>query len=269
MSLKILITGASGFIGSNLVNELGENGNSIFALTRAKTNLCKTVTWAKWQLGQALPKTAQQSFDVAIHLAYDFNSSDIENKNVNGTVNIVNELRNLGVKKQIFFSSLSAHKNAASKYGTIKYEIEKKLANYSDIIIVRPGLVLGDGGIYGRIKSWIKNHSIVPLPDGGKGLISFISMKELSNKIQKIILMNNDIKEFNIFESQTLSLRQLVIHEAEIQKRKLFIVPVPSTMLLRVLALLEAIKVPLPVNSDNLAGFLANQANSFEATQID
>ena len=53
-------------------------------------------------------------------------------------------------------------------------------------IIVRPGLVLGEGGIFSRISNFVNKSPIVPLPDGGKGCVSVITIERLCNEIIKL-----------------------------------------------------------------------------------
>jgi hypothetical protein len=66
-------------------------------------------------------------------------------------------------------------------------------------------------------------------------------------------------REANLFERELKSLRQLVLEAAQEAGRRPWIVPVPSSWLIAALRTAEFIRLPLPVNADNLAGFIANQ----------
>jgi hypothetical protein len=67
-------------------------------------------------------------------------------------------------------------------------------------------------------------------------------------------------KEHNLFEKDLLSLRQIVQDAArEAGRRSVWVLPVPSGLVLLGLRATSALRLPLPVNADNLAGFLANQ----------
>lgn len=269
MTLRILITGASGFIGTNLVREFSELGAYVTALTRTKSSVEGAANVVKWTLGDTPPESALKAYDVAIHLAHDFAGKKGHLRTVEGTLHAIQVLREAGTKKQIVFSSLSASSGATSSYGLAKLAIEKHIVDEEDIFIIRPGLVLGDGGIYGRIRRWVKNHSYAPLPDGGRGRIDVIDIKKLCRQTVLISLLEGKNQEFNLFEPERTNLRQLVEREASSAGRKVFIIPIPSAALMSLLSIFEMLKMSLPVKSDNLAGFLANQSHDHKPTGID
>lgn len=70
--MKILITGASGFIGKELVSLLKENNNEIFGLTRnieAAQSKIADIIWISWpDSRQVIDLKAYGSFDVVINL---------------------------------------------------------------------------------------------------------------------------------------------------------------------------------------------------------
>ena len=188
---KILITGASGFIGSNLVEYLIKD-------KKPDENLRLLVP--PWENLQNLPKgvfeiaiadvrneteveRAAEGVDVIYHLAaktiipngsYDY----YKDTNVDGTRNLLAAARKHRVKKFIFFSSISVYglpewvgdiegcdeewpKNFSEAYGHTKAEAEKILleANKNwglNYIIIRPTTVYGPkdkAGIFQLLKA--------------------------------------------------------------------------------------------------------------------
>jgi len=124
---------------------------------------------------------------------------------------------------------------------------------------VRPGLVMGSGGIYGRIQKWARILPAVPLPSGGKGRVPVIAIQVLCHHTLALATDESPSAELNCFEPELRSLRQLVLDAAAEAGRRPWIIPVPAVALRYALMGAAALNVPLPVNADNLAGFLANQ----------
>jgi len=258
--MRILILGATSFIGSHLSSYASTQNIEVIALSRNCEALEGATQSYSWSFGQPVPTEALKNIDCAIHLAYDFNGESGAKLTIKSTLETISQLKEAGIKRQIFFSSYSAGKHATSLYGQTKFHIEKVLAADNSLITVRPGLVLGNGGIYGRIRKWAQRLPFVPLPNGGHDLMPIIELKKLCVYTIKIVLSTSPPPEINIFEPELKSLRELVLDAAAEANHQTWIIPVPTVYLIRLLALATKIHLPLPVNADNLTGFLANQS---------
>lgn len=260
---RLVLTGASGFIGRHLTQEAATIGHEVLALSRSgHGELC-------WSLGAPLSENVLRRSEYAIHLAHDFDDENGARRTIEGTLAVIDSLRRAGVRRQLFFSSLSARPDAMSLYGRTKLEIEQRLADAPDLVVIRPGLVLGEGGIYGRMRNWVRNFSIVPLPDGGRGKVSVIAIDDLCKKTLAILTAETTQREFNLFEPEPCSMRDLMQDEARDLGKRIIIVPIPSRLLLVMLAVAERLRIPLPVKADNLAGFLANQSAFHHPTPME
>lgn len=266
--MRLLIFGASGFIGAHLTQYAARQGHEVIALCRSGSVAGFTGKCLKWTFGAPLTALELEGVSCAIHLAHDFNGAAGARRTFEATLANVERLRAAGVGRQIFFSSYSAGEHATSLYGRTKYALENKLAQADDIIIVRPGLVLGDGGIYGRISKWARRLPVIPLPDGGYGQVPVITVDRLCQETLDIAEATKPERECNLFEKQPRSLRQLVLDSAE-RGRKPWIFPVPALLIFFILRIASALRLPLPVNADNLEGFMANQAAKHISTLRD
>ena len=81
----------------------------------------------------------------------------------------------------VFLSSISARPDAQSAYGMHKYALEMMLAG-NDALIMRPGLVVGDGGLIRSLYTYLK-RGIVPLIDRGIQVVPTIGMEDLVDAI--------------------------------------------------------------------------------------
>ncbi len=258
--MRILIFGASGFIGAHLAQYAAIRGHEVAALCRSGVVAGFAGTCLKWTFEAPLTASVMDGANCAIHLAHDFNGSKGAQMTLRETLTNVERLRAAGVKRQIFFSSYSAGQHATSLYGRTKLAIENGLAGADDIVIVRPGLVLGDGGIYGRIRKWARRLPVIPLPDGGYGQVPIIDVERLCQETLAIAEASAPERENNLFEKQPRSLRQLVLDAAAEGGRSPWIISVPALVIVIGLRIVAVLRLPLPVNADNLEGFLANQA---------
>ena len=127
-------------------------------------------------------------------------------------------------------------------------------------VIVRPGLVLGEGGLYGRILKWARILPLIPLPDGGRGKVPVIEIEKLCDLTLKLSFEPTISLEANLFEQELRSLRELVLDAAVEVNRRPWILPIPAAWLISLLTLAARLCIPMPVNADNLAGFMANQS---------
>src|SRR5690606_11614113 len=124
-------------------------------------------------------------------------------------------------------SSYSAGSHATSIYGRTKWKIEKALATAGDVTVVRPGLVLGDGGIYGRISKVAGKFPVLPLPDGGRGRVPVITIERLCAEVASMVVGNDGAGEANLFEPKTSSLRELVLTVAKARGKRPLILYLP------------------------------------------
>lgn len=131
---KILVTGADGFIGSHLTEELIRQGCDVRAFVMYNSfNSWGWLDESPKQLRDGLDifagdirdahgvKTAMQGCDIVLHLAaliaipYSYHSPDTYvDTNIKGTLNIVQAARELGVEKVV-------HTSTSEVYGTAKF----------------------------------------------------------------------------------------------------------------------------------------------------
>ena len=256
--MRILITGASGFIGSALARQASRAGHEVIALSRSGKAPGAAIA-LPWAFGLPLPEGLPGGIHCAVHLAHDFNGPAGAERTIDATLSAIGALREKGVGRQLFYSSYSAGAHAVSLYGRTKYAIERAVEADEDVTVIRPGLVLGEGGIYGRIRKFARTFPLIPLPGGGKDELPVIDIDKLCRETLAAATAAHCPREINLFETGLRSLRQLAEDAAAEAGKKPRIVPVPAGMVMAGLQLAELLRLPLPVNSDNLKGLLANR----------
>ena len=175
----VVITGANGFIGERLVAGFDRAGWDVRALVhRMPESPAPGATYAEWRLTEtATPSLSGAALLVhAASVRYDDPAAS--RLNLEGSERLVTEARAAGVARLTFISSMSARDGAPSQYGKDKFEISGMFDGPSDLV-VRPGLVLGDGGLFGRLRRFVTRRRIVPLVGGGRQRFQTVHVDDL------------------------------------------------------------------------------------------
>lgn len=141
MTMKTLVTGATGFVGSHLVNQLVARGESVRALVRpaASQNLLaapRTVDWVVGDLRDAASlRQACRGVSRIFHVAADYrlwaaDPGEIYRSNVDGTRNLLAAAGEAGVERFIYTSTVATV--AVERLGTLPDETT--IARLSEMI---------------------------------------------------------------------------------------------------------------------------------------
>jgi nucleoside-diphosphate-sugar epimerase len=149
-ALKLAVTGATGFVGSRLVDAAVGAGHRVQALTRRDMEPRLSVDWVRGDLDQPLTiAELVAGADAVIHVAGIITgrtAADFDRCNVEGTRTVLNAAKESGVRRFIHVSSLAAREPKLSLYGVSKAQAEELVANSDvDFAIVRPPAVYGPG----------------------------------------------------------------------------------------------------------------------------
>jgi UDP-glucose 4-epimerase len=167
--MRVLITGATGFIGSHLVPKLGDK-HEIFALSKKPPMEQRShqPTWIEQSLDDPLEYSRlPEKIDVVIHLAqskfykeFPEQAGDIFGVNVKGTFNLLEYARRVGAKQFIFASTGGIYGYSYEKfvetdpvspinfYLSSKYIAEQLAKNYQqffDTVVFRLFFAYGAG----------------------------------------------------------------------------------------------------------------------------
>ena len=212
---SLLITGATGFVGGNLLKLLETSDFKICVLSRQQHPDYETIVC---DLGQKqIPTSAIASVDTVFHLAgfaHDLrDASKVEHLyraiNVNATVQLAELAAQQGVQRFVFVSSVKAGGGTIvgrcmteedkgepqGIYGSTKREAELKLLEIGrqscmHVSIVRPSLVYGPGvkGNLAIMRSWIEKGWLPPLPETG----NHRSMIHVDDLVRALLLVAED-----------------------------------------------------------------------------
>lgn len=216
----ILVTGASGLVGSHLVKELARQGKKVKALYNTSSPADGSGESIQWMQGSILDVTfleeamqdVKQVYHCAAAVSFNPKKKDLLYKtNVEGTTNVVNVCLHVGVKKLLHVSSIAALGKSRmgllaseqmngvedltnSTYAKTKFlaemEVWRGIGEGLNAVIVNPSIILGagnwDNGSSEIFQTIYKEFSWYTNGVGG-----FVYVADVVNAM--IMLMNSDI----------------------------------------------------------------------------
>lgn len=252
----IAVTGAQGFIGGSIVDYFAAKGWQVRALVRRVPDTQHPgVTYVPYDLTQPLKSTTLKGVDYLVHAAYIKSSPSTPNAlelNLKGTERLLASARTHRLQRVVFLSSLSAQPDALSAYGKQKYAIERLFDGPEDTVI-RPGLVIGNGGLVREMTDFIRTKHIVPLIGGGNQPLQIIGIDELVTGIDTV-LSTNLSGDFTLASAQTYPYREFYRLLAKRAGTWALYIPLPFVAAQAILKLSQLAHVPLAITEDNLLG---------------
>jgi nucleoside-diphosphate-sugar epimerase len=261
---KVLVSGASGFVGTALCAELFRLDYSVRAAARSAPIQIKnfeTVLVGEIN-GETDWSQALSGIKVVVHLAArvhvmkdnTVNPMEAFRKvNINGTLNLARQAAKAGVQRFIFISSIKVNGENTlpgqpytsedqpapiDPYGFSKREAEDELRQLAietgmDVVIIRPPLVYGPGakGNFQMMLHWLKKG--IPLPLGAiPNKRSFIVLDNLIDLI--ITCINHPAAANQIFlasDNEDLSTTELLQRLGNALGKPAKLLPLPVWLL--------------------------------------
>ena len=258
--LKVLLTGATGFVGGAILGKLPPGNVRILGRTEPK-NACNDFVFADIKSGVDY-LSALQGVDAIIHSAaraHIMNDTALDpleafrEVNTFGTLNLARQAAQSGVKRFIFISSIKVNGESTSlnqpyhykdqalpedPYGQSKAEAEvglRKIAQETgmEVVIIRPPLVYGPGvkaNFAAMMKLASKN---LPLPLGA--IRNKRSLVALDNLVDLIVTCIDHPKAANetflVSDDQDVSTTELLNKMTVAAGKKPWLIPVPMKLI--------------------------------------
>lgn len=260
MFKSLLLTGSTGFVGNNLLNELLLN--NAYHITAPIRALPKNSS-LHYQVGQIDAITDYSSIisgiDTVIHLAarvHIMNDSSLDplaefrSVNTEGSLNLARQAAETGVKRFIFLSSIKVNGESTSDsnpftafdsrrpedlYGMSKSEAEEQLLALGketgmEIVIIRPPLVYGEGvkANFASLMKLVGKGFPLPFRAINQNKRSLVSVYNLVDLIKVCIDHPKAANQvFLASDDDDLSTAQMVALMAKVQGKVNLSLPVP------------------------------------------
>jgi uncharacterized protein YbjT (DUF2867 family) len=236
--MKILVTGATGYIGKRLIPFLIHEGHEVVCCVRDKLRADKSykeeelinIVEADFLKPETL-KNIPKDIDVAYYLIHSMSNSskDFESLEATCALNFKSKLEQTNVKQVIYLSGIT-NEEELSKHLKSRKNVEDILVSKKyALTIFKAGIIVGSG-----------SSSFEIIRDLVEKLPFMIAPKWLNTKTQPLAVRdvlsflfgaagNQDVynQSYDIFGSEILTYKQMLLQFAEVRKLKRYILTVP------------------------------------------
>jgi uncharacterized protein YbjT (DUF2867 family) len=189
--MTVLVTGATGFVGTHVVHRLRARDVPVRALVRDPGRASRLTAWGvELSVGDvadaAALRTACAGVEAVIHLVAIIKGSRVDFERVmeHGTRNLVAAAEGAGVRRFVLASALGVGERSKDvvPYFTAKWEMERAVRS-SDLesVIFRPSFVFGrDGGALPTFVRLARFAPVTPIVGDGRGRLQPIWVEDVA-----------------------------------------------------------------------------------------
>jgi uncharacterized protein YbjT (DUF2867 family) len=274
--MKVLITGATGFVGWEVFLELHhlEAGHSIRILSRErpKSVQSKSVKEIASSLDAEILRgdvldgssltTAVQGVDAVIHLVgiiSEVGDQTFENVHIRGTQNIITAAQQAGVKRFVHMSALGTRPDAVSRYHQSKWIAEEIVRGSKlDYTIFRPSIIYGpEDHFVNLFASMAKYSPMLPVMGDGRAKMQPVAVADVAKCFVDALAEPKAVGQtYDLCGPEALSFDAILDTILQVTGRKRMKLHIPMALARMQAAVLEFLfplfgKAP-PLNRDQL-----------------
>lgn len=235
---KILLTGASGYIGGHLKDQLKIH-HDIIATSRNTSNKEneENVTWKAADLFDLDEITeVMEGVDTAIYLVHSMmpnaklTQANFEDMDALLADNFARAAKKQGVRHIVFMSGLIPNEDKLSAHLRSRLECEKILGSYGiPVSTLRAGLIIGaKGSSYPILKRLVERLPGMVLPSWAYNMIAPVSINDVINKLALLVERTPQHNEsFDIIGPEIMNYKELIQRTAVVLNKRLPIVDLP------------------------------------------
>ena len=267
--MKIFVTGATGFTGSRVVPLLLSNGYEVRCLHRQTSDRSllpqPEIEWVEGNLSdpQAL-STTMQGTDALVNVAsLGFGHAD----------SIISAAQKAAIQRAIFISTTAIFTQLNAKSKTVRVAAELAIETSGlKYTILRPTMIYGsprDRNMW-RLIRFMRYSPIVPIFGDGKYLQQPIYVDDVAAAILGCLKSDKTVgKCYNIAGKYPLTYNEVVDTIARQLNKPVWKIHVPSKPIVSLLGLFERLRIPFPINAEQVLRLNENKDFSYAEAQRD
>lgn len=214
--MKILLTGASGFIGARLRAALLRRGHRLMLAGRREPVASdETETWLDLDLAQPPPHdelaAALHGVDAVVNAAGIIRESRrqrFEALHTTGPQALFSAAVAAGVRRIVQVSALGADAGASTRFHRSKHAADAFLLGLPVAgVVAQPSLVFGPGGASARLFLQLASWPVLPLPAGGGQTIQPIHVDDVVDALVALVERHQPVGTVALVGPRAVSLR--------------------------------------------------------------
>ena len=274
MKHRVLVTGASGFVGKGVVAELLRRGHTVYAGSRggeavgAAQGLKLDVT-DPGSVGRAVGLVDPTAVVHLVGIIQEKGEQTFQRVHVEGTRNVLAAVPRDA--RYVHMSALGADRTSKSRYSASKGEAEE-LVKQSGLAwtIFRPSLVFGVGDdFFGRVlKELVSVAPVVPQIGNGSFPFRPVSIEDVAQAFAGALEQPATADEsYDLTGPQEFTFRELLELELRALGKKKPIVPVPLPLMDLAVPLMQLLPNP-PITKDQYAMLKAGNTSPNDPARL-
>jgi NADH dehydrogenase len=263
--MKVFVTGATGFVGKHVVQELLAQGFEVHAAARdsAKVGAIfgKQVSPvdADFTDQHSIRKALQTVMpDAIVHLIgiiCEIRSKGITFDKVHWGIphDLYEIAKDLGIKKVVHMSALGVHPDAPSQYHKTKLRGEKELRTSGlTYTIFRPSVIIGpEQKLFSDMRKFTAIAPVVLLPEGGKHRIQPVDVRDVATSFAtSLVKTATDNRVYELCGPEAMSFRELLNAVFSMWQKKVLYLSVPKCVMAWAGKVAETMMDNPPISSD-------------------
>lgn len=263
---RVLVTGAGGFIGAAICRALLARGDEVHGMTRRASARDEGVIAHTADLNE--PASVRAAFrasmpNAVIHCAavLPLNRPDpalSEAVNVAGTHAVVEACLEVGCRRLIHISSMSAQPDNRAVYGATKRRSEEVVRGCElNWTIFRPSLVYGrdERSVFAKMVQLARKLPVIPVLGSGREPVRPVHVDDVAAAVLRVLDAPATFgKTYCLGGKDAMTVRDMFRQLAVALGRKPLLVTVPMPIARLLATLMEAVMANPPFTHDNLEG---------------
>jgi uncharacterized protein YbjT (DUF2867 family) len=263
----ILVTGATGFIGSHVVERLGKDGRSVRVLVRKDADAER---FAREGLSTALGdvtdpgslSSAVSGCESVVHLVGIIREKapkvTFEGVVTQGTRNLVVASQAAAVGRIVYMSAIGTRPGAPTKYLRTKWEAEQAVKESGiRFTILRSSPVVGPKGEFTQLLVELARKRLIPIIGSGEYRFQPIFSGDVAAYISSSLDSDEAVgKTFEIAGPEILTMNDMMRAVSEVLGRRARMIHIPLFLMRLLIPVLALASSNPPITRDELAMML-------------
>jgi uncharacterized protein YbjT (DUF2867 family) len=284
--MRVFVTGATGFVGQEILRQLHAGGYGVRILTRNPASVAARKTGSNYaaeiQTGDVLDTAALadglRGCAAAIHLVgiiSEVGAQTFENLHTRATEAVVTAAKAAGVRRFLHMSALGTRSNAASRYHQTKWAAEEIVRRSGlDWTLFRPSLIFGPRDAFVNLFAGMARFSpMLPVMGRGRSQMQPVAVADVATCFVKALSEpSSSGQTLDLCGPDRLTMPEILRAILAATGRKRAIVRVPLPVARVQAAALEFVFAQLlrrapPLNRDQL--LMLEEANTGDPTPAE
>lgn len=228
--MRVLVTGATGFVGRHVARRLADLGHDVAAMTRDPATYHGPGAAVRGDIADP-PRLrhALEGCAVAYYLVHSLSADDFANRDRRGAEAFAAAAVAAGVEQVIYLGGLGDERDDLSPHLRSRREVERVLTATAPTTSLRAAIVVGDGGISWEIlRQLVERLPVMLTPRWVQTRTQPIALTDALTCLVGVMGRSETIgASFDIGGPESMTYRDMLTTVARITGRRRLIVPVP------------------------------------------